>query len=364
MNETMLLRVGTRIRARREQMGFRQEELAHLMALPHRQTLGSIELGERRTKPAELAAAARALEVPLDYFTDPFQAGGEAAFSFRAEAADDAALEWFEEQGGRWLATYDQLAQPSLLRQSLGLTIRDSYEKAQEAGDATRRQLGLRQFPARDLGEALEREWGVLVLYVDTPEGVSGAASRLHGVQAILLNRNEPLGRRNYNLAHEAFHLLTWDTMPPARLDTERPIKDANRIEQMANNFAAGLLMPAESIRESWRELGDGELAERIHAMASLFHVSASAMKWRILNLELVKRNSLPSDVELAAKVGQFAGERSAPPQFNAKFVGLVYSAVEAGRLSLRKAAAIFGTSSHGFAEICRSYGRVLSYET
>lgn len=357
----MVVRAGKRIRARRERLGLGQEELAQQMQLAHRQTLGRIESGERKLRPVELAAAAQALDVPVSYFTDPFDAAGEAAFAFRADGVEQSVLDELEERGGRWLATYDALVRPSLLAHSLHMDSGSSYERAQEAGDATRQQLRLGAFPAHDLGDALEREWGVLVLNVDAPEGVSGVASRLHGVQAIFVNRLESAGRRNYNLAHEAFHLLTWDSMPPARVAGDRSARAEKRIEELANNFAAALLMPADSVRSSWQELGAGDKAECIQAMAQRFGVSAPAMKWRLLNLRLVAKSALPGDALLSAVAP--GDERATPLLFNAKFVGLVYQAVETGRLSLRKACTIMGTTSHGFAELCRSYGRVLSYE-
>ena len=40
-----------------------------------------------------------------------------------------------------------------------------------------------------------------------------------------------------------------------------------------------------------------------------------------------------------------------------------VHEAVEAGRLSLRRAASLLGLSIHAFADLCRSYGRALSYD-
>lgn len=359
----MMARVGTRMRARRERLNMKQEDLAAALGLPHRQTIGSIEAGERRLQPGEMAAAAKALDVRIDYFTDPFHAAGEAAFSFRAQNADEATLNSFEEAGGRWLATYEELAKPSPIRRSVSLTPKDSYEKAQAAGDAARRALGLGQFPAVDLAEAVEREWGVLVLYVDAPESVSGAASRLHGVDAVMLNRSESLGRRNYDLAHEIFHLLTWDSMPPARLDTGWSGKNAKRIEELANNFAAALLMPEDSVRVHWAQPSRGTPAEQVTRMAALFLVSAPAMKWRLVNLKLLERKDLPSDTELGSIGDRAQGRDVPPPPFNTRLISLMYRAVEAGELSVRKAASILGTTSHGLAEIFRSHGRALSYE-
>lgn len=356
--------IGSRIRARREAVGLTQDELAEEMGFNNRQTLGAVEAGERSTRPEELVAAARALDVPLDYFTDRFIAAGEAAFSFRTEAVEEPQVGEVEERAGRWLATYRELAKPSLVKRALSLSTRSSYEDAQQAGEQIRRDLGLGQFPARELEEAITRTWNVLVLYVDLPEGVSGAASRLEGVQAILVNRTEPRSRRHYDLAHELFHLLTWDTMPPPRIETGTPARgERKRVEQLANNFAAALLMPSDSIRESWERYEDLALADRIAALADAFEVSGPAMKWRLHNLGLVARSALPEDAEIADSEKATQKRTPHPLPFNASFVHRIHRAVEEGDISVRKAARILDTDSAGLAELCRSYGRPLSYE-
>ena len=38
----------------------------------------------------------------------------------------------------------------------------------------------------------------------------------------MLIARHEVAGRRHFDLAHELFHLLTWDAMPPEYLEEAR----------------------------------------------------------------------------------------------------------------------------------------------
>lgn len=51
------------------------------------------------------------------------------------------------------------------------------------------------------------------------------------------------------------------------------------------------------------------------------------------------------------------------PPLFSREFVTRVHTAVEAGRLSLRRAARLPDIDVPDLAEICRAYGLSLSYE-
>ena len=83
------------------------------------------------------------------------------------------------------------------------------------AGERFAAEFKLGPIPAEKLPEVMERKLGILVLMVDAIDGVSGAACRLPDLDAVLINRHEVAGRRNFDLAHELFHVLTWDTMPP-----------------------------------------------------------------------------------------------------------------------------------------------------
>ena len=64
---------------------------------------------------------------------------------------------------------------------------------------------------------------GLLVLLVDMPKGISGVACQIPGADSILINRKDSEGRRNFDLAHELFHVLTWDALPPERVDRGSP---------------------------------------------------------------------------------------------------------------------------------------------
>src|SRR5829696_6915591 len=132
----------------------------------------------------------------------------------------------------------------------VGLTYQSSFEDAIGAGEEVAADLHLGAVPARRLAATMERELGVLVLMVDAIQGVSGAACRLPELNVVLINRHESEERRNFDLAHELFHILTWDTMPPERVECSdgsiiqaktHKEKRVARIEQLANNFASGL---------------------------------------------------------------------------------------------------------------------------
>lgn len=364
MPNPLQIRIARRLSTLRGQRGLTQQQLSFTLGFKDRQTLAAIEAGERRLAPAELAAAAQALGVEPEYFTDAFQLAGEGTFSFRTKAVDEAVLEDFEARAGRWVATYRELSAeagvaPPRIGQKLELTRASSYEDAQACAEELRQRWRLGDVPAAGLQAALERELQALVLFVDAPAEISGAASRLPGLNTILVNRRESVGRRSYDLGHELFHVLTWDAMPPGRIDAGvRPAK-GNRVEQLAENFAAALLMPASTLAAWWAARGGADVHEWLVATAATLRVSPVALMWRMHNLGHLDAGELHED-RLAGR----GTSEPVPPLFSAQFVTRVHASVEAGRLSLRRAARLLDLDVEGFAELCGAYGLALSYET
>jgi Zn-dependent peptidase ImmA (M78 family) len=320
-------------------------------------------------------------EVGVSYFTDRFEPAERIAFSFRASEDDPVARADFEAKASRWLTLFNELGRDQglgtrFVRPSLGLSEASSYEDAQEAGEEVAREFKLGDAPGVRLAEVLDPTVGVLLLHVDAPRSISGAATQTDPFGAILINRRDPPGRRTFDIAHELFHVLTWDRMPPPALEmiasgdagpggtgaTSRP-----RREQLADNFAASLLMPASVVVRLWREAESrSELAKEdvVASMADRFRVSAPALAWRLHNLELLDRTeALPADPTLARAAAARPWELDPPPLFNRDFVVRVRVALEDGVLSFRRAARILDLDSSGLAEMFRAYGMPTPYE-
>lgn len=362
-------RIARRLKALREDQGLTQSELAELMALPHRQTLGSIETGDRSIRPEELARAAEALGVEVSVFTDPYRLVGEGEFSFRAAVPPDV-LSAFRERAGRWIATYRTLRdRAGVPRSHLGCKLElgptSSFEEAQAAADELRRTWGLGDVPAETLVTAIERELDARVLFIDAPDGVSGAAVHLPGLHAILVNRREPPGRRNFDIAHELFHLLTWDAMAPEPVEPlEVPSGKGKRVERLAENFAGALLMPAEVVGRLWAAREGRDVIEWLNSAATSLGVTAVALKWRLVVLGKLSRADATSlrDARLVAN-GEPGREHAPPPLFDREMIGRLRGAVEDGHLSLGRVGKLLGLTTSEFGRVCRAYGLPLSYE-
>ena len=134
--------IGKRIKALREERGLSQENLAEIFGFNDRQTVSAIETGARRVSAEELVLAVERLDTPLEYFTDPFLLAGEGRFSWRQSGVNVQHLEAYERRAGRWIAMFRTLApqvgrETPLMRRSLGLVRRSSFEEAMRAGSGS-----------------------------------------------------------------------------------------------------------------------------------------------------------------------------------------------------------------------------------
>ena len=239
------------------------------------------------------------------------------------------------------------------MRRALGLTRHSRFEDASQAGERFVAEFDLGAAQAIRLAEVMERELGILVLMVDTFDGISGAACRLPELDAVLIARHEVAGRRHFDLAHELFHILTWDTMPPDHSEEARET-GGNRVEQLANNFAAAVLMPVDALERfgGWSHLVEEDLIVQLNSAADELRVTSSALRWRLVALGRLPAaaRSLP---ETALRNNGHDNIRAAPPPlFSKRFMEVLGLAIDKGLVSVRRAAALFDGTVEDLAEL------------
>ncbi|ESY81789.1 DNA-binding protein [Mesorhizobium sp. LNHC221B00] len=356
--------IGPRIKALREERKLSQEDLAHLFGFKDRQTVSAIETGDRRVTAEELVIAVEKLGASLDYFTDPFLLVGEGRFSWRQTNVGPQRLNAYERSAGRWIAAFRVIAPQvgrasPLLRRALGMNKYSRFEDAMDAGERFAAEFELGNVPATRLAEVMERKLGILVLMVDAFDGISGAACRLPELDVVLINRHEVVGRRNFDLAHELFHILTWDAMPPEHSEEARET-GGNRVEQLANNFASAVLMPVSVLDRfgDWLAIPEGELPARLNAAAEALAVTASALKWRLVALERLKPAAARSLPDAALRNnGRDVAPAVSPPLFSKPFIEVIALAIDQGRVSARRAAALVDLSVDDLGDLFTTHG-------
>jgi Zn-dependent peptidase ImmA (M78 family)/transcriptional regulator with XRE-family HTH domain len=359
-----------RLKAAREKLGLTQARLSERLGFKDRQTLAAIEAGQRKLSAEELLRVAEVLGLDLDFFTDSFRLVGEGRFSWRAKQAMPKLLDQYEDRAGRWIATYRNLEErdrvpASPLQVRLTLTEKSSYEEARAAAEALVMEWALGDVPALRLEAAIRDRLGALVLNVDAPSSISGAACQLPGLNTILINRQEPEGRRHYDLAHETFHLLTWEQMPPEHTETDVPHSGkGKRIEQLADNFAAALLMPERTLAPRWESRDDTEIHAWLNNVASELLVSSIALKWRLHQLGWLTRADLLDikDSRLTAN-GRPDRQQPQPRLFGPEFVSRLHVALSKGDLSVRRTASLVDMTIEDLADLFRSYDLTVPFD-
>jgi Zn-dependent peptidase ImmA (M78 family)/transcriptional regulator with XRE-family HTH domain len=363
--------IAKRLKYAREKLGLTQAQLSEKLGFKDRQTVAAIEAGQRKLTAEELLRAMQVLKVDVDFLTDRFRLVGEGSFSWRtSKEATASLLDTFEERAGRWIALYRELgkekdSRPSPLQPRLPLTQGSTYEDARVVAEALGREWALGEIPALRLPERVRDTLKALVLYVDAPKSISGAACQVPGLNAILINRNEPEGRRHYDLAHEIFHLLTWEQMPPEHREGEIPRGGkGRRVEQLADNFASALLMPESTIAPRWQARGKTDLHAWLNTTATDLMVTAVALKWRLVQLGWLTKADLLgiADARLTAN-GRPKHPLPQPKLFSAEFVSCLQEALAKGRLSVRRAASLLEMTIEDLADLFKDYGLPVPFD-
>lgn len=361
----MVSLMGERIRDARDSINLNQLQLAKLMGFKDRQTVSSIERGERKLSSDELIKLMEILDKTLEYFTDPFLITQEKVFSWRLDREAALSVE-YEGKAKKLIASYREFTRMlghrvSALSPRMQITKHSTYDDVEEIAEFLVEEWGLSDVPSDNLGKVLGEKIHIPVLYVDAPENISGASCRLDDLNCILINKNEPIGRQNFNLAHELFHLLTWDIFPPERIDQIEK-KPKPKGEKFADKFASTLLMPKQSITDYFNSLNpDVELLKRLEKVAKHFHVSVSAAYWRLVILNLVKkvdREYYESMIEY-----HFVDTAPKPLLYSKNFAEIVNSVIHNGIASIRKVSSLLECNPNDLEDLFKSYNLKGLYE-
>jgi len=288
------MRIGERIRKERKNMGLKLKDLAREIGFNNYQTLSSIEKGEREIRVAELDKIAKVLGLTVSYLLGETEKM-EDRILWR-KCTDDSKCKKFENELKTFCSNYKKLCElvnykyekfippePEKLQKEI---YSDDYEFAGSLAKEYRKKLELGRYPGNNLIDALEEE-NILIFCRDL--GDFGSAASLVGDfgAAVLLNRKDMPWRRTFDIAHELFHLITWNIYPSEEVyDDER---GKSGPEKYADTFASFILLPEESLREEIEkriESGKIELIDVID-VAYKFRVSLQALSWRLQNLRL-----------------------------------------------------------------------------
>ncbi|MFO7650532.1 MAG: XRE family transcriptional regulator [bacterium] len=359
--------VAVRMKQARQEMGFTLRDAARLLGFGSTyQILSSIEKGVRQVKTAELVQFAKVYNRDLSYFLGAAQPAAQPVVRWRNCAGTPEAKQ-AEQKFRQFLSDYAELEELSgrgVSRFAPGGTHRVSgWREVEELGRTTRQSLELGGRPALELRTVLEEKYGVKLLIAAMP-GAGSAASAMDGFGAgVLVNATDAPWRISFDIAHELFHLLTWEQ----EFGEEPTAKGSGKLpsEQYADAFAAALLMPEESIGPEFRSrLKDGELAflDCIE-MARAFGVSTEALLWRLVSLRMLSRESVKQamatgelkDVDKSVRKDDWADHPGAKP--SRRFVTIAFECLKKGLVSRGRFAELMGIRRGEIAGFLAEYG-------
>jgi Zn-dependent peptidase ImmA (M78 family) len=241
---------------------------------------------------------------------------------------------------------------PTRLPSAKGDAAHYGYIEAEELAKRVRQELQLGDRPGQCLLGVLEEVCGVKVFHLEfEPSGAAASAVSDTFGAAVLLNGKNARWRRNHDLAHELFHLLTWSVFHPAV--GASPIAGEPE-EKFATCFAVNLLMPSDPFRTAVNSrLRDGKITfESLYDVAREFDVSVESVLWRIHflnNRGSAGSNKTKEYIERAKLLAPLLEEREdrKPHPWPARYHALAIKALRRGELAIGRFAEYLNISRH-----------------
>ena len=221
-----------------------------------------------------------------------------------------------------------------------------SYQQANLLAEKTQKEFLLGDIPSMSLKQTLEEKFYVKIFHLDFTGSAISAKSQEFGF-AILLNKGSKLWRRNFDLAYELFHLLTWDIFRTSGLENCKPGENE---EKFANAFASTLSLPTDSVKGKIEAaLGKERKVsfEVLDEIAREFGVSLDALLWRMPYLYNKSREDIEKYVEQAKSIRMNRPPRQSdkPDELPERYCSLAIRALREGKLSLMQFAKYMGIS-------------------
>lgn len=320
--------LGSRIRQARERQGWSQSELAHAVGLGSFQIVSAIENGQREVKAWELFKIASSLHLSLDSLLGD-EKRPEPVLLWR-----DQPESGFKEIEARFI---ERCSRYALLEQWCGVSplqelkpIRflqpePTFLQVGREAENVRDSMKLGGRPACSLAKTLQEDYGVKIFYEGFGDQGAALSAKSDFGYGVLINSNNAPWRRNFSLAHELFHLLTFDTWKSPRQ------------EKLADAFAATLLLPMEPLLGVLRSrMTNGKLSfETLVETAIEFDVSIEALLWRTVNLNMTKKEAVESALQNSTlrTLDKLNREWSTPDTLPERYTRLCYTAFRMGKM-------------------------------
>lgn len=307
-------------------------------------SLSDFENGNREPKLSQLQSLAEVYQRSIEFFLSKEDIPAELVLwrerpSKKAEDIEAIFLKYCTQY--RNLEIWNKAVLNSSLPLANGDSDDYSYGDADELAKVVRDSLALGDRPGIALLRVLEEKCGVKIIHENfEPTGTAASTKSPDIGLAILLNASNKRWRRNFDLAHELFHLLTWDLFEKP---TDGSITQASdKEEKFANAFASSLLLPAEAINVALKHYRRTAAVpiEVFFDIARQFDVSVEAVIWRWHTLgpwRSRKEEKTRNLIEKAEKLNRLLEKRedTKPSKWPDRYNALAVNALRTGRISI-----------------------------
>lgn len=347
-NQSFGLLLGKKLREIRENLGYTLKEVAEKFGLNNYQVLSSIESGDRQLKTTELLKLANIYQCDFKKLIHDLEKPVIISTVIWREKSSIENLAGLESIFLKLCENYQYMENMFNIKTNTSSenikanASEFNFPFVKAIADDLFKKLGFGDRPALTIHKIIEDKLGIKILYLDLHGKGSGASTVGKDGPAILINASDAPWRRNYDIAHELFHIITWDIFPADKIHCRNGKNKKSEIEQYADYFASCLLLPHTNITKEFHsrlEKGKITYIDCID-MAKDYGVSIDALLWGLVNAKLVSskqaekalRAGTLKDMDKNLRMQEL--QNNPKPYLSERYISLALKAYQKGFIS------------------------------
>lgn len=288
------IQLGADLKRARERRGLTQKDAADIISVA-RTTITAIESGQRKIKASELVLLSRAYGFELGDFVReerPRSVSFEPQFRSvyhrkQDEPIADTSITELEELARNYVELERLTNSPLHYRYPEEYRVTGSRldQIAESVAVQERQRLGLGDTPIPIMRSILEQEVGLRIFYLHLLPSTYSAMYVFDPAfgGCIAVNRDHPVERRRWSLAHEYAHFLVHRHRPDLVDDSYERLPER---ERFADAFARYFLMPTSSLM---KRIGARDVSRAdLFILANYYGVSVEALTRRLEDMRII----------------------------------------------------------------------------
>ena len=334
------MQIGQRIKIAREAIGYTLERASAESGIGQ-SSLSEFENNKREPKFSHLYRLAEVYKKKIEFFlADKLVSSNTMLWREKPNVEGEkestqAEFRQLCEQYHSLEVLADEVKEAELPKLDVSREVFD-YREASLLAERFQREFLLGDIPSASLKQILEERFYVKIFHLAFHGSAISSLSESFGA-SILLNQDSKIWRRNFDLAHELFHLLTWNVF---RGDGPEGDEPSEYEEKLANAFASRLLLPTDIVKNRIETVvrGGHQISfDALDEVAREFGVSLDALLWRMLYLYNKSVEEVERYLEQAKKVKIRRPSRRSdePDKLPERYCSLAIKTLREGKLSL-----------------------------